>query len=40
MQTRHFFLFFFFIAGMLALTFISVVALRRHIPATPRGISQ
>lgn len=29
--------FFFFIAGMLALTFISVVALRRHIPATHPG---
>ena len=28
---------FFFIAGMLALTFISVVAFCRHIPATQRG---
>jgi AAHS family 4-hydroxybenzoate transporter-like MFS transporter len=37
MRPRHFF---FFIAGMLALTFISVVALRRHIPATQRGTSQ
>jgi AAHS family 4-hydroxybenzoate transporter-like MFS transporter len=37
MRPRHFF---FFIAGMLALTFISVVALRRHIPATQRGTSE
>jgi AAHS family 4-hydroxybenzoate transporter-like MFS transporter len=37
MRPRHFF---FFIAGMLALTFISVVALRRHIPPTQRGTSQ
>jgi MFS transporter, AAHS family, 4-hydroxybenzoate transporter len=36
MRPRHFF---FFIAGMLALTFISVIVLRRHIPATQRGIS-
>ena len=34
MRPRHFF---FFIAGMLTLTFISVVAFRRHIPATQRG---
>lgn len=31
--------FFFFIAGMLVLTFIGVIALRRHIPATHPGAS-
>lgn len=37
MQPRDFF---FFIAGMLAVTFISVVALRRHIPASHSGVSR
>jgi MFS transporter, AAHS family, 4-hydroxybenzoate transporter len=37
MQPRDFF---FFIAGMLALTFVSVIVLRRHIPASQRGTSQ
>lgn len=37
MRPRHFF---FFIAGVLTLTFISVVAFRRHIPATQRGAPQ
>lgn len=32
--------FFFFIAAMLVLTFLSVIALRRHIPATQQGTSQ
>ena len=37
MQARDFF---FFIAGVLTLTFISVIALRRHIPAIPRGTAR